>query len=211
MVTSVCRERSATTLAMHEARVFSKTAGVRTRVRLQDARRDAHVRRGGRVRCAVRGRREPVDPSEARDERADARQADREADVGDRTVGVAKERGGALEPPGEEVLVRRLAERSPELAAEVRRGQVCRAREHRNVEWLAVARVDEVLRPEEMPRRRDGRLQRFSISRAKRGSRLTTARLKAASYSSAVSSSSVCAYVSRMSARISVPVSTRST
>src|SRR5437588_2808400 len=52
--------------------------------------------------------------------------------------------------------------------------------------------------------------QRFSISSAKRDSRFATARLNASSYSSAASSSSVRAKLSRMSARISVPVSTRS-
>src|SRR5262249_30706491 len=140
-----------------------------------------------------------------------ARQPDREADVRDRAVGVAKQCRGAFESSREEVLVRCLAERASELATEMWGRHVCGARERRDVERLAVARVDQVLGPEKVPRRRDRGPQRFSVSSAKRGRRLTTARLNAASYSSAVSSSSVRAYESRMSARISVPVSTRST
>ena len=62
-----------------------------------------------------------------------------------RAVGVAQQRGGALEAAGEEVLVRRLAERAPELAAEVRGRQVRGAGERRHVERLAIARVDRSL------------------------------------------------------------------
>ena len=54
-----------------------------------------------------------------------------EADLGHRAIGVAQQRGGALHPARQEVLVRRLAERPAELAAEVRRRQAGGARERR--------------------------------------------------------------------------------
>ena len=81
------------------------------------------------------------------------RRPDGEADVRDRAVGHPQERGRALEPPVEEVPVRRLAELAAELAAEVRGRELRRAREGLHVERLAVARVDEVLRAEEMASR----------------------------------------------------------
>ena len=73
-------------------------------------------RREGRT---VAGRRHAVGAREARGERADALQADRETDLGDGAVGVAQQRGGALEAAREQVGVRRLAERATKLAAEV--------------------------------------------------------------------------------------------
>ena len=51
----------------------------------------------------------------------------------------------------------RLAERAAELAAEVRRGEVRRLGQCRDVERLPVARIDEILRAEQMPFGRDGR------------------------------------------------------
>ena len=80
-----------------------------------------------------------------RRERADAAQADGEADVRDRAVGGAQQRRGALEPAGEQVRVRRLAERAPELAAEVGAREARAAGEVVDVERLEVARVGEVL------------------------------------------------------------------
>jgi hypothetical protein len=99
---------------------------------------------------AIPGRRHPVRPPEARREGADALQADLEADLGDAMVGVAQQRGGALEPPGQEVLMRRLAERPPELPAEVRGREVRGAGELGDVQRLPVAGVGEVLRAEQM-------------------------------------------------------------
>src|SRR4051812_41555728 len=98
--------------------VFSKRAALRTAVGAHDAGGHDRMRDGRREAGAVDGGGGPVDPGEAGGERADALQADAEADVGDRTVRDPEERGGALEPAGEQVLVRRLAERAPELAAE---------------------------------------------------------------------------------------------
>jgi hypothetical protein len=51
--------------------------------------------------------------------------------------------------------VRRFAEGTPELAAEVRLGEMRGPRERGNIEGLAVARVDEVLGPKQVPGRRD--------------------------------------------------------
>ena len=48
----------------------------------------------------------PERAGEARRERAEALQPDREADLGDRAVGVAQQRGRALEPAGQQVGVR---------------------------------------------------------------------------------------------------------
>ena len=109
---------------------------------------------------AVCGRGEPVRPAEGRRERPDAAQSDREADVCDRAVGVAQQRRRTLQPARQKVLVRRLAERPAELTAEVRLREARRASQLRHVERLAVARVGEVLRAEQVPRwiRRDHEL-----------------------------------------------------
>ena len=80
---------------------------------------------------------------------------DGEADVRHRVVGVPEQRCGPLEPPRQQVLVRRLAERAAELTAEVGRGEVGGLRERRDVERLAVARVDDVLRAQQVSLGRD--------------------------------------------------------
>src|SRR5580765_2688464 len=101
--------------------VFSKAAGSRARVGLEDARRHARpAGRGRELRAVDRGR-PAVGPAEARGEAADAAEPDGEADLRDAAVSRAQQLGGALEPAGEQVLVRRLPEGPPELAAEVRR------------------------------------------------------------------------------------------
>ena len=105
------------------------------------------------MRGAIGRRGHPERPAEGRRERPDAPQADEEADVRHGAVGVAQQRGGALHPPGEEVLVRRLPERPPELAAEMGGREVRRLRERRDVERLAIAGVGEVLCAQEVPHR----------------------------------------------------------
>src|SRR3954453_8632002 len=80
-------------------------------------------------------------------------QADVEADRGDRAVGHAQERGGALQPPRQEVGVRRDAERLLELAAEVSARQSGGARHVVDLEPLREAGVREVLRPEQVASR----------------------------------------------------------
>src|SRR6185295_12028544 len=99
--------------------------------------------------------------SEAGREGADAPQADRETDVRDGAVRVAEQLGCALEPAVQEVLVRCLAEGAGELPAEVRRREPRRAGELGDVERLAVAGVHEVLRAQEVARRRDWRDRHF--------------------------------------------------
>ena len=81
-------------------------------------------------------------------------QPDGEADLGHGAVGVAQQRGGPLEPAGQQVLVRRLAERAPELAAEVRGRRAGGAGEVGDGERLEVAAVGQVLGPQEMTNRR---------------------------------------------------------
>ena len=83
-------------------------------------------------------------------------QPDGEADVRDRAIGVAQQRRRAFQPAGQQVLMRRLAEGATELAAEVRLREARSARELRHIERLAVARVGEVLRAQQMPRRMRG-------------------------------------------------------
>src|SRR5919199_3619346 len=114
------------------------------------------------MRGAVGRRRHPVRAAEARGERADALQADGRADVGDRPIGVPQQRRRALEPAREQVLVRRLSERAPELATEVRRREVRRACERGHVERLAVAGVDDVARAQEVPCWWNGRVHRVA-------------------------------------------------
>jgi hypothetical protein len=89
-------------------------------------------------------------PAEGCCERPDASQPDRETDVGDATVGAAQQRGGALHPAGQEVLVRRLPERPAELSAEMSRREARGACQCGNVERFAIAGVDEVLRAEKV-------------------------------------------------------------
>src|SRR5205823_4260465 len=98
-------------------------------VRAHHARRDERVRRGGWVRLPIPGRRKTEEAREAGRERAQAFEPDREADLGDRPVGLTEQCRRALEPAAEQVSVRRLAEHPPELAAEVRPRKPCRARE----------------------------------------------------------------------------------
>ena len=93
-------------------------------------------------------------------------QSDGEADLRDRPIGVAEQRGGTLETPRQQVLMRRLAEGAPELAAEVRRRELSRSGESRHVERLAIARVNQILRPEQVPRGRLDRQHAPSISQS---------------------------------------------
>ena len=74
---------------------------LRALVRAQDACRDSRPGGGRRMRRAVLRGRHAVGAAEARRERADAGQADREADVGDRVVGAPQERGEQSAPFGD--------------------------------------------------------------------------------------------------------------
>src|SRR5262245_14379860 len=143
-------DSSRLTLVLGGVAVFSKTAAVATGICLENAGRHASPLDGGMGDAVGRGR-YAVDAAEARRERADAAQTDGEADVGHGAIGVAQQRGRALEPACEEILVRRLAESSPKFPAEVRRREVGGAGKRRHVERLAEARVRDVLRTQQMP------------------------------------------------------------
>ena len=106
---------------------------------------------------AIGGRRDAELPAEARREGAEAPEADRETDVRDRAVGVPEKLRRTFEPTVQQVLMRRLAELALELAAEVGWREPRRAGERRDVERLAVTRVHQVFRAQEVPPRRDRR------------------------------------------------------
>jgi hypothetical protein len=83
-------------------------------------------------------------------ERADAVEAHREADLRDLQVSGSQEVAGALEPAGQQVLVRRLPEGAPELSAEMAWRDVGGTCERLEVEWLGVAAVDDVAGAEQV-------------------------------------------------------------
>jgi hypothetical protein len=132
-------------LATSPQNLIARLLVEQARIRLEHAGRNAHARARRGVRGPIRSRRQNERPAEARRERPDAAQTDGEADVRDRAVGVPQQGRCALQPARREVLMRRLAERPAELAAEVRRREVSGASEHRHVERIAVAGVDQVL------------------------------------------------------------------
>src|SRR4051812_22628883 len=103
------------------------------------------------MRRAVGGGRDAVRVGEAGREGTDALEADREAHVRDRAVRAAQQRRRALEAAGEQVLVRRLAEGTPELAAEVGAREAGGAGEVVDAERLEVARVGQVPGSQEVP------------------------------------------------------------
>jgi hypothetical protein len=73
---------------------------------------------------AVGRRRHAQDLAERPAERAEAREADVEADLRDAAVGLAQEERRALDPAALQVAVRRLAEDGAELAREMGAGDV---------------------------------------------------------------------------------------
>ncbi len=110
-------------------------------------------------------------PAEAGREGSDAPQAHVEADVRDRPVGVAQQRGCSFEATRQQVLVRRIAEGPTELATEVSGGEVRDVCECGDVERLAVAGVDEVLRAKEVADGVNGR-HRWRSARMRRAERV---------------------------------------
>src|SRR6266542_1604595 len=100
--------------------VFSKRAALRTPVSPHHAPRDYRVAGCRRERGAIGGRREAVRAAEARGERADALEANREVDLGYGAVGRPQQCRRAFEAPREQVRMGRLAEGAPEFPAEVR-------------------------------------------------------------------------------------------
>ena len=130
---------------------FSKRAV--SPIRAQKARGDERAVRGRRVGEPVAGRRDAEPAGEAGRERAEALQADREADVRDRPVGHQQQRGRPLEPVREQVGMRRLAEDPAELAAEVGLREPGGRRHVVDRERLDVTRVHEVPGAQEVTRR----------------------------------------------------------
>ena len=155
---------TATLIADHRG-VFSKRAALRAPVGANDAGRDERVLGRGREPGAVGGGRVAERPREGGREGAQALQADREADIGDRAVGAAQHRRGPLQSAREQVGVRGLAERAAELAAEVRRREPGGASEVRDRQRLAVASVGKVLGAQQVAGGRSGSHQSGGASR----------------------------------------------
>src|SRR5882757_2566023 len=130
--------------------VFSKRAVLRTSVRAQHAGRYQRELRSRWERCAIRRRRDPVRAHKARGERADAAQPDCEADRDNGAVGRAKQGSGTLQPSCQQVRMRRLAEGTPELTAEVRARKTRRPRQIGDAERLRVAGIDQIPGPQQM-------------------------------------------------------------
>src|SRR6478672_5222000 len=102
-------------------------------------------------RCSVAGeagavarRRLAEDPAERTAEGAQAVESDLEADLGHGAVGLAQQLHCALHAAALQVAMRALAERRPELTAEVGRRDVCDARQARDVERLGERAVHRV-------------------------------------------------------------------
>ena len=89
----------------------------------------------GEARAVARGRLADDRPKRAA-ERAEAVEADVEADLGHRPIGLAQQLHRPLDAATLQVPVRRLAECRPELTAEMCRRDVGHPRERRNVERL---------------------------------------------------------------------------
>src|SRR5919112_727208 len=121
---------------------FSETA--RSHPGLREVARD----RLGLGAAAVLGRRLADDLAERAAERAEAEEADVEADLGDAAVALAQQEHRALDAAALEVAVRGLAERRAERADEVRLRGERDARERRHVERLRVGAVHRVARAE---------------------------------------------------------------
>src|SRR5919202_6799509 len=106
----------AATLVARGRRALLHSCGLRPRPHRRPAAGD--VRRVAGDRRAVRRRRHADDAVERRAERAEALEADLEADLADAELGVAQELLRALDAPRQHVLVRALAEGLLEAAAE---------------------------------------------------------------------------------------------
>src|SRR4051812_22393531 len=127
------------TLTVRGALVFSETA------RSRDAHRKAVGHGLGRARREpVLAGRLPHDRLEGPAERAEAREADVEADLGHAALGLTEQEHGALDAAALQVAVRRLAERRAERADEVRLGDERDPRERSDVERLRVRAVHRV-------------------------------------------------------------------
>src|SRR5215813_4620052 len=97
-----------------------ETCCLGTRVGPQDAARHPGRERRGWLALPVGGGRLAEGALEAGGERAEAQQSDRDADLPNGPIGHSQQRGRPLQAPGEQIVVRRLAEGGAELPAEVR-------------------------------------------------------------------------------------------
>src|SRR3954453_23064762 len=131
-------ESMAATLTGEPRLFFSETA--RSRVGHGEAVRHREPR-GARA-VLLRGLAD--DRAEGPAERPEAREAHVEADLGHAAVGLAQQEHRPLDAPALQVAVRRLAERRPEGADEVRLGDVGDPREGADVERLRVRAVHRV-------------------------------------------------------------------
>ena len=134
---------------------FSKRSVLRAAVGAEDTRRDEREVGRRRVRRPVGEPRHAGDPPEACRERADAREADRHADLGDRAIGGPAQGCRPLEPARQQVDVGRLAKGPAELGAEVRPGQARLAGHVADVEGFIELRVGKVSRTEQVASRRN--------------------------------------------------------
>ena len=108
------------------------------------------------MRGAVGHRRTAIRTTEARGERAETSQSDKQADLSNGAVGRTKERGCPLQPTGEQVLVGRLTKDSAELATEVSRREMNGSSKRGDVQLVGVAHVDQILRPQKVAGGRQG-------------------------------------------------------
>src|SRR5947209_11740287 len=111
---------------------------------------------GMRKLVAVALRRLTEHPVKARGEGADALPTDGEADPGNGPIRTAQQRGGSFQPPSQQVLVWRLAERLPEPPAEVGGRQAGDPGHVGHGQALKVTRVHQVFRAEQMAGYRHG-------------------------------------------------------
>src|SRR5437762_2477363 len=125
---------------------FSEPALLSRRAHPRHRPAGRHEQRGAlarEARAVLRGRLAD-DRAKRATEGAQAVEAHVEADLGDRTRGLAQQLHRTLHAAALQVAVRRLAERGAELAAEMRRGYVGDARERLHIERRGERAIDRV-------------------------------------------------------------------
>ena len=138
------------TLAAVAARRFFENAlsAGGSQPRHSPARRNPQGRAVASEAGAVARGRFTDDPSKGVAERAEAAETDIEANLRHRTIGFAQQLHRPLHPSALKVPMRGLAERGPELAAEVSRRDVSDACERRYIERLGERPVHRVSGPQ---------------------------------------------------------------
>jgi hypothetical protein len=138
-------------LGPREHPVFSKRAALRSPIGTQHATGHLRTRCRRRKPSTVGGRRAAERPRKARRERPDALQADREADVSNRSISVAQQRRRPLQSPRQQVGMGRLAECPTKLATEMGPRQPRRPSKLIDPKRLKVPRISEVFGAQQMP------------------------------------------------------------